>query len=155
MNLENYDYMEEYLSKIQEERLAKQKNLALIKRQCIQKYVSLILDVFRVSTLESIDVNLDTLKIFQYAGSLKVSLKSTFEPNFYSLSEKNSYDSMLKNMPNTQKKMEEIENILPTKNAIYDIKAIFQSEPFSNYFLSEISTETLYITFSPKICKKN
>ena len=144
------DYMEEHLSKILEDRIAKQKNLASAKEQHAKKYVRSIVELFNKSTQESIDFNLDTLIIYHRDGALQLCWKSPLIDGIeYYLDDNDIYDhmSILKNMPNTRQKMREIESILPTQSAISDIHAIFQQEPFNKYFETEEFATALYITF--------
>lgn len=155
---DNYSYMEEELYKIYEERTKKSQGLELIKSILAKQYAELIVDLFKESTLESVDVNLDTITIYYGDGGLVVSFKSpSIDGIEYMLNDNDVYDhtSILKNMPNTRKKMREIESIKPSKSAIEDINAVFQQDPFSKYFRTEEYPVALEITFCPEVCENN
>lgn len=57
------------------------------------------------------------------------------------------YMDILKNMPQTRKKMQEIESILPAQSSITDINKILKGEPFNEFFQTEEFPVALYITF--------
>lgn len=157
-SIENFDYMDGHLSQIQKERINKQKDLEHTKKELAKKFVFLIVQLFRESTYESVDVNLNTITLYYGDGGLVVSFKSpSIDGIEYMLNDNDVYNhtSILKNMPNTRQKMREIESILPSKSAIEDINAVFQQDPFSKYFQTEEYPVALEITFCPEVCENN
>lgn len=152
----SYSYLEEQLSSIQDERTKKSQDLEFSKSILVKRYVELIVELFKESTVETLDVNLDSLTIILLDGTLRVEWWSPFiRGRRYTLDKGDIYTSMLKNMPNTKQKMHEIEDILPPQTILSDIQDVFQQEPFNKYFLTEQYLNKLDITFNPKICEKN
>lgn len=153
---QSYSYLEEQLSSIQDERTKKSQGFEFSKSILVKRYVELIVELFKESTVETLDVNLDSLTITLLDGALKIEWWSPFIPGRrYTLDKGDMYSSILKNMPNTKQKMHEIENILPPQTVLSDIQDVFQQEPFNKYFLTRQYLNHLDITFSPKICEKN
>ena len=152
----SYSYLEEQLSSIQDERTKKSQDLEFSKSILVKRYVELIVELFKESTVETLDVNLESITIILLDGTLRVEWWSPFiRGRRYTLDKGDIYTSMLKNMPNTKQKMHEIEDILPPQTILSDIQDVFQQEPFNKYFLTEQYLNKLDITFNPKICEKN
>lgn len=164
----NYSLIECVLKNICENRINKQKDVTIIHERIAESYVKLIVELFDISTQESKDFLLDTLLIDFKDNVVQLYWKSPIIDgilyglygNFFRYSSttqltRNDILSILRNMPNTKKKMQEIENISPTKTVLSDINAILQKEPFCKYFQTKESPTSLYITFNSEICEKN